>query len=125
MAVDAPIVARLRALAAGTSVEVCGALVGDRSTIKEVWPLTNRSLNARDRFFIPAEDVLRVQRAAEGRGFELLGFYHSHPRGAAVPSSTDLLQAVPGYIYLIVTNEGDLRAWRLRPDRSGFDEVLV
>ena len=120
---DARVEARIRELTAGTDCEVCGALVGAGSAITEVWPLTNRSAHTRDSFFIPAEDVLRIEQAAEVRGYEVVGFYHNHPRGTAVPSTTDLEQAVPGYIYMIVSNTGEMRAWQLRADRSGFDEV--
>lgn len=123
MIVDARIEARLRELTAGAEVEVCGALVGTDSAIIEVWPLANRSAHADRSFLIPAEDVLRVEQAAEARGLQVLGFYHSHPRGAAMPSPSDLRQAVPGYMYLIVAENGEMRAWRLRADRSGFDEV--
>jgi proteasome lid subunit RPN8/RPN11 len=125
MNVEAPIVAQLCAMASGTDVEVCGALVGNHSTIKEVWPLTNRSSNHRSSFLIPAEEVLRVEGEAAVRGFDLIGFYHSHPDGTAVPSQIDLLQAIPGYLYLLVAGDREIRAWRLRADRSGFDEVLA
>jgi hypothetical protein len=34
---------------------------------------------------------------------------------------------VPGYVYWIVSGAGagDARAWRLRDDRTGFDEVSI
>jgi proteasome lid subunit RPN8/RPN11 len=125
MIVDAPIFAQLCAMASGTDIEICGALVGNHSTVEEVWPLANQSSNHRSSFLIPAEEVLRVEREAAVRGFDLIGFYHSHPDGTAVPSQIDLLQAVSGYLYLIVAGDREIRAWRLRADRSGFDEVLA
>ena len=65
---------------------------------------------------------MRAEHDARALALDVVGFYHSHPRGAAVPSRFDLEHAVPGYIHLIVAGT-EARAWRLRHDRSGFDEV--
>ncbi|MGQ0563031.1 MAG: Mov34/MPN/PAD-1 family protein [Gemmatimonadota bacterium] len=119
------ILAEMSAIARASDTEICGALIGDNDGVIEAVPLVNRSARARDAFFIPAEEVLRAEREAEARGARLVGFYHSHPRGDAVPSGSDLEQALPGYIYWIASSEGEVRAWRLREDRSGFDEVSI
>jgi proteasome lid subunit RPN8/RPN11 len=38
---------------------------------------------------------------------EILGVYHSHPRGPAVPSSTDVAEAYyPEWLYVIVGLQG-------------------
>ena len=43
-----------------------------------------------------------------GRGDEILGFYHSHPHGAAVPSATDVAEAAyPGSVYAIIGLSAD------------------
>ena len=55
------------------------------------------------RFLIDPQDHLDALRDARGRGLELLGFYHSHPHSAAVPSETDRAEAsYPGHLFLIV-----------------------
>jgi proteasome lid subunit RPN8/RPN11 len=72
-------------------------------------------------------------RAAEARaddaGRQIVGFYHSHPDHPAVPSQFDLDHAWPQTSYVIVSvraqESRELRSWRLRPDRSGFDEETV
>jgi len=42
-------------------------------------------------------------RNARCRGLDVVGFYHSHPRSAALPSETDLAEAnYPHHLVLIV-----------------------
>ena len=59
-------------------------------------------------------------------GAELLGFYHSHPDHPARPSQYDLDHAWPFFSYVIVSVRGgtaeDMTSWRLREDRSAFDQ---
>ena len=50
----------------------------------------------------------------DGRA-EIVGYYHSHPLGAPVPSPTDIAQAVPDTVYLIcgfANHEPHFAAWR-------------
>ena len=115
----------IRSSAAGSELEICGALLGTQGVVTEALPLDNESLAREHSFYIPARVVLHLEREAEARGQMLLGFYHSHPDGDAVPSGLDLQEAVPGYIYVIAARSGELRGWRLREDRSGFDEVAL
>jgi desampylase len=117
------IIDRIREEACNSDAEICGALLGDGNVVTAVLPLVNHSVHAQDSFYIPATEVMRIERAAESDGHMLMGFYHSHPNGDAVPSATDVLEALPGYVYWIVSRSGDLRAWRLRDDRTQFDEV--
>jgi proteasome lid subunit RPN8/RPN11 len=55
------------------------------------------------------------------KGLELIGFFHSHPRGPAAPSQFDTDRAWPGYVYLILGLEAPadarVRAWVL--DENG------
>ena len=108
--------------------ECCGALIASNGAIVEAFRLPNTTAEgARRRFLIGPEDY----RLAEGRAREcrgtLAGFYHSHPDHPAVPSETDLAQAWPNLTYIIVAvregTPGDLKSWRLREDRSGFEEI--
>jgi proteasome lid subunit RPN8/RPN11 len=65
-----------------------------------------RTRNASDdpsRFVIDPIDHIARRREARERGLTVLGFYHSHPHSAAVPSATDREEAAyPGHLYLIV-----------------------
>ncbi|MGQ0815056.1 MAG: Mov34/MPN/PAD-1 family protein [Gemmatimonadota bacterium] len=119
------IVEQIRIWAKRADGEICGALIGDGTTMVGAVPLSNQSIHAQDSFLIPAAEVLRLERDAESRGQVLAGFYHSHPASDAMPSRRDLEQAVAGYIYWIASRTGAVRAWRLREDRSGFDEMSI
>lgn len=69
----------------------------------------------RRHFLIDPERHLAVQREARERGLAILGFYHSHPEGTALPSAEDREQAHPWALMLIVgLGEGPdpvARAW--------------
>jgi proteasome lid subunit RPN8/RPN11 len=123
--------------------ECCGALfgrdtVGDggesgplrrpREILRAI-PAGNAWPGARgERYLIPPEAVRALEAAAHRSGLEVVGFYHSHPDGVAVPSAFDLETAWPWYSYLIlavgVEGVGEARSWRLRDDRTGFEEQV-
>ncbi len=73
---------------------------------------------------------MRGEKYAASKGFDIVGFYHSHPDHPAVPSAYDLDHAWPGYSYIIVAvkvgRAEDLLSWEMQPDRSRFkeDEIL-
>ena len=111
--------------------ECCGFLVGmsngDAVTLARTVPAANtRDDSPRNRFEIDPGEMVRTDRAARAEGLGVVGFYHSHPDAPAVPSEFDREHAWPGYCYVIVSVRGgepvDVRNWRLREDRSGFDE---
>jgi proteasome lid subunit RPN8/RPN11 len=116
-----------RHAAAAAPDECCGALIGRRAgtrmDVQAMIPLENEAEETTAEYCIGAPTLLRLERQAELAGVDLVGFYHSHPVGDALPSSSDLEHAVPGYLYLVVGAVGEIRAWRLRDDRSGFDEL--
>ncbi len=113
--------------------ECCGALIGrdgePRSVVKVVAAGNARSEDRGRRYLIDPGAVLAVERGAEEDGLEVVGFYHSHPDHPARPSSFDRDHAWPWYSYVIVpvTSSGAdaPRAWRLRDDRSEFDEQEI
>jgi proteasome lid subunit RPN8/RPN11 len=110
--------------------ECCGALIGLAQKVSEAFALPNATEEGpRRRFLVRPGDYRAAEtRAAEGRQ-ELLGFYHSHPDHPAQPSQYDLDHAWPFFSYVIVSvregEPGELRSWRLRDDRSRFDEEEV
>jgi proteasome lid subunit RPN8/RPN11 len=117
-----------RHAAAAAPGECCGALMGlshgGACAVQTVIPLPNEAAEP-DRYSIGAPTVLRLELQARRAGVELIGFYHSHPSGDALPSATDLELACPGYLYFIVAGHGALRAWLLKPDRTGFSELAT
>ena len=110
--------------------ECCGALLGDGDRVVATFPLPNVTTEGpRRRFRIDDKDYLASERQASTHGLSLLGFYHSHPDHPAVPSQYDLDHAWPTFVYPIVSvMAGEpvaLRAWRLRDDRTAFDECPI
>jgi proteasome lid subunit RPN8/RPN11 len=77
-----------------------------------------------NRFLIDPKDHIDVRRTTRARGLDVVGFYHSHPQSAAVPSPTDLAEAsYPDHLYLIVglaSERPDVRLYRL--EGRGFKE---
>ena len=110
--------------------ECCGALIGRDGVVWEALALPNTTEEGpRRRFLVRPTDYRAAEAHADGRRAELLGFYHSHPDHPAQPSQYDLDHAWPNFSYVIVAvadgAAGDLRSWRLRPDRSAFDEESI
>ena len=72
---------------------------------------------------------MRVERYAATKELDVIGFYHSHPDHPAEPSEFDLDHAWPNLSYLIISvQQGQpkvSRSWRLKADRSAFDEEFV
>jgi proteasome lid subunit RPN8/RPN11 len=111
--------------------ECCGALLGPRpGDIVEAFALPNEMQGERRRRFLIGPDEYRLaERRAIDTKLELLGFYHSHPDHPAVPSQFDLDHAWPNLSYIIVSvkqgQADEMRSWRLRADRSGYDEEQI
>ena len=110
--------------------ECCGALIGRDRLVIEVLALPNTTEEGpRRRFLVRPADYQAAERRATELGVELLGFYHSHPDHPARPSQHDLDHAWPVFAYVIVAVDGGeprvMTSWRLREDRSAFDEEPV
>jgi proteasome lid subunit RPN8/RPN11 len=107
--------------------ECCGALLVAKDGAVTVRPLANAAPQPTRAFALSARDYLAVETEAEARGLEVLGFYHSHPDGSAVPSGRDAEFASGRWwtVILPVTKAGAgaPRAWRFDEARRGFDEV--
>ena len=107
--------------------ECCGALIGRDGVVTSTYALPNTTEEGpRRRFLVRPGDYREAERRASEAGGELLGFYHSHPDHPARPSQQDLEQAWPNFTYIIVSvitgKPHEITAWRLREDRSGFDQ---
>jgi proteasome lid subunit RPN8/RPN11 len=104
--------------------ECCGLLIGAGESVIEA-ARTNNLASDPNRFEMDPGDHIRARREARTRGLDVLGFYHSHPRSPATPSTSDRAEAwYPDYLYLIVSvraEQPEVRLYRLRTD--GFAEV--
>lgn len=122
-----------RALAAFPA-ECCGLLLGraeggESVRIGWVEPCVNQAHDQGCRFTILPDSLLAAYRWARERGEQVVGTFHSHPQGAAVPSDIDRESAWPGASYLIVGlgEEGvrERRSWRLDDDRFVEQELIL
>lgn len=96
--------------------EGCGLLAGAAGVIVDVYPIENIDHSPSAYRMHPEQQVNGIFDI-ENRGLQLTGFYHSHPKGIAYPSQTDLQQATyPDAVYLIVSfgdNSPRVRAFTL------------
>lgn len=78
---------------------------------------------------ISTHDWLRSEAKAEQLAMDVVGVFHTHPDHPSKPSSYDLDFALPNLIYVIASIHQatltDVQAWRLREDRSQFQECLI
>jgi proteasome lid subunit RPN8/RPN11 len=119
--------------------ECCGILVGRSNAENEL--VVTRALPAQNvaasrlesRYEIDPRALLQIETELRGHPDEFVaGFFHSHPRGANVPSPIDLADARGVfefarrfYVYAIVSlqGEGNVRWWSLTPQLDGFEEL--
>lgn len=118
---------------AGAPEEVCGVLggtFGERETrVGAVERATNAAPAPEYEYAIDPAEQLQLMARLEDRGHDVVGFYHSHPRGPAGPSATDTGRATwPDRSYVIVDLGGEhpvVGAWRWDGDAGRFvREVL-
>src|SRR5229473_3730875 len=116
--------------------ECCGLLIGSfaddgAKVVVETYQISNAREEAakRNRFLIRPEELMRGEKYAREKRLDVLGFYHSHPDDAAVPSQYDLEHAWPTYSYIVVAvgkgQAADLRSWEMESDRSKFNEEEI
>lgn len=105
----------------GAPEEVCGLLAGtrgeDESQVEERYPAENVAETPRTRYEVGPQEQLALMEDIEESGQEVVGFYHSHPKGPAEPSVTDTAQATwPDRSYVIVSLGGSegasVGSWR-------------
>ena len=78
--------------------ECCGVLLGRSengvNTVFEAIRAGNtRTDSAHNRYNIAPQELIRIQRKGRENGWDIVGFYHSHPDHPAQWSSTDLAEA--------------------------------
>ena len=108
--------------------EACGFLVGVRDDrghvqVHRVVPCRNNASMPTSRFELDVELHARLQREARHEGFEVLGCYHSHPRGPATPSEEDLSRAIiADWLWLIMGDvekgQQGVKAYMLKVDAN-------
>ncbi|MEJ7935148.1 M67 family metallopeptidase [Sphingobium sp. AN558] len=113
--------------AAEDSAEICGLLFGASTRIAGEQPTANVAANPARHFEIDPAALIAAHRAARFGGPVIIGHYHSHPGGLAMPSAVDTASARPdGSLWLIVAG-GDARLWVARAGSGGvaFEEAQL
>jgi proteasome lid subunit RPN8/RPN11 len=78
--------------------ECCGVLLGrsvdDENVVEAAVRAGNtRTDSAHNRYNIAPQELIKIQRQARESGWDIVGFYHSHPDHPAQWSSTDFAEA--------------------------------
>lgn len=113
------ILAQLRSEAAkAPAQECCGLLAGRVGIITRVLPARN-ALESATAYGIAPEELFRLMRQIRAEDLEMLGIYHSHPRGENRPSARDIECACyPEAPYFILSPLADaaqaVRAFSIR-----------
>lgn len=131
--------------------ECCGLLLGIHQSVdgaevnivqevyatSNVWNHTLSDLEQSDdsvatahrRYRIDPIAMLQAQQYARAKALDIIGIYHSHPDGLAVPSEWDRAWAWTQYSYAIVSlKDGvakDLKSWSLNSDNEFLAEKLI
>ena len=96
--------------------ECCGVMLGRMEGDERVVEAVARASNTRvdsphNRYNIDPRELVRIQRESRERGWDIVGFYHSHPDHPACWSQTDLAEAHwVGCSYVITSVEQERAA---------------
>jgi [CysO sulfur-carrier protein]-S-L-cysteine hydrolase len=84
--------------------ECCGLLAGRDGIISVICPARNAHANPATGYEIAPQELFQLMREIRAKDLQLLGIYHSHPRGENRPSRTDIEQAFyPDTPYFILS----------------------
>ena len=99
----------------GYPLEVCGLLAGEDGRIIYHYPIYNIQQSPVS-FEMDPQQQIETMLAIDSQGQQLLAMYHSHPKGLAIPSPTDIAQATyPELVQFILS----LQTWE-RPSLRAF-----
>jgi acetoacetyl-CoA synthetase len=110
------------------SGERCGLLVGQPGTIERLHAARNAADHPH-RYLIDPRDHFDAIREARRLGQRVVGAYHTHPHGPAVPSERDRAEVNDRDLLHVIVSPGrlgasrEIRAWRLVG--GNFTEVAL
>jgi proteasome lid subunit RPN8/RPN11 len=108
MVVDAIVAAA----AASPDAEICGLLFGAPDRVEDFQLCRNAAPDPARTFEIDPAQLLAAHKATRGGGFQIVGYFHSHPYGPPEPSPRDAEAAAPdGALWLIVAGR-DVAVYR-------------
>ena len=112
--------------------ECCGIVAGQGGRSTRVYAIVN-SAGTPDRYLMDAQEQLDAMLDAQRNGWDLLAFYHSHPRTAPIPSQVDVRMALQsGWLdvyYVLASlenaNAPELRAYTIEQSGTIVEQELV
>lgn len=108
--------------------EACGLLAGHGSDASQCHVITNAANSSRV-YALDGKEYLKVDRAVEDAGLELIAVYHSHTHTLAYPSPTDVEQAVdPNWHYVLVSLADEapsVRSYRIVDGNIAEEPIVV
>jgi proteasome lid subunit RPN8/RPN11 len=130
---DALAAQMLGAAARAFPLECCGLIEGIR--IRGGWCVTalhetaNLAEDPTRRFLIDPQRQFDLIRALRGRETRIIGCFHSHPEGPALPSATDRAQALEDDFLWLIAGGSDESGFTLKAyvftEESGFIRIAL
>ncbi len=119
-----------RIAVAAAPLEACGLLEGtiqgSHYRVTGIHPSQNVAPDPADRFEVDPRLLLRLQKDLRGAPTAMIGIYHSHPRGPAVPSATDLAMAwQPELVWVITAVGPPVHTTAHRLAGNGFEALEI
>ena len=115
--IDGTIKKKLCDLAVRTYPAECCAMLFTRNgeAIDEFCELSNKC-DRNNRYITDPHEIYECEKTYLEKGYEVMGFFHSHPDSTATVSNEDERNMIPGLLYLIAQVTGDecrrMRLWR-------------
>jgi proteasome lid subunit RPN8/RPN11 len=108
--------------------EACGLLAGKDGLVQKVIPVTNAA-HSPTRFYMDPVELLHALTWIDESVWELIGIFHSHPKGPAAPSETDIKEFLyPGTVTVILSPSPSgwaVNAFDLQPERYEKIQLLI
>jgi len=109
--------------------ECCGIIVGKDGRAAKLFQTRNAEASPY-RYNVDPEELFRIYRECEAKGWEFLAIYHSHTASEAYPSPTDIRLAFwPEAYYVLISLQNPdspvVRAFRILDGAVSEEEIRV
>jgi proteasome lid subunit RPN8/RPN11 len=107
-------------------VGILAARLDDLERVTTMAPLPNHSPTPTEAFFVEPWKQYQVEVELAAKGYKVVGYYHSHPKGGADPSGPDADRLKSDCVMVIISlAEQRMRAWKRNNDRPVSEEVVI
>lgn len=103
--------------------EACGILLGKGVRITRFVETSNVHPTPETHFEIDPQALIDANRAARTDGPAVKGYFHSHPKGPARPSSTDAAMSAEDGCVWAIANAEEINFFRA--GEGGFEELCT